>query len=133
MNSIFIKNSKKIEINRISCLQKLLFRTTHRTSRRTKYACSVCLELYNNLHHKVNSIPKYTTHSTTRFMIICKQMNTSWQAPLSLQHNEVRAYKKEDKALQVELKQTSKWVPKGMQYLFSNALLLVVIFQLKHA
>lgn len=66
-------------------------------------------------------------------MIIRKQMNTAWQAPLSLQHSEVHAYKKEDKVLQVELKQTSKWVPKGMQYLFSNALLLIVIFQLKHA
>lgn len=53
------------------------------------WACSVSLELYYNFHQKANLIPKYTIHSTRRFMFIHKQTDTAWQTHHSLQYIEV--------------------------------------------
>lgn len=52
------------------------------------WACNVSLQLYNNFQ-KVNLIPKYTIHSSRRFLFIHKQMDTTWQTHHSLQHIEV--------------------------------------------
>lgn len=96
------------------------------------WACSVSLELYCNFHQKVNSIPTYTIQALGD---LCSSTN---RRTLPGRHNRIcnklkSTYsKKKDETPQVELQQTSKWAPKGRQYLFSNTLLHFVIFYLKH-